>query len=152
MTRTVALFCVALFGSALEAQQPSLVGTWRISYTAGMRVENETSTPIMGSGTLTIEQRGDSLIGDLVTDPSAGLPQRPPAHLAAVTSAGEAVFTSRTTATVNINGDRRETTAISTWTLRASGDTLSGTVQRTIEGIAAGPQGPSPVTGTRQKS
>lgn len=150
MLRTIVLS--ALFGTALQAQQPPLVGTWRITYTAGVRMENGMSTPIMGSGTLTIALQGDSLVGELVTDSSAGLPSRPPARLAATVSAGEATFTSRSKATVNINGNRQEATAVSTWTLRASGDSLSGSVRRTLEGFDAPPQGPSPVTGTRQKS
>jgi hypothetical protein len=151
MTPTIALLLI-LSGLGLPAQQPSLVGTWRISYPAGMRVENGMSTPIMASGTLTIEARGDSLIGELVTDSTAGLPPRPPAHLAAATSAGEATFVSRTQAKVNINGELSERTAVSTWSLRAKGDTLSGTVQRRLEGFGAGDQGPSPVTGTRRKA
>jgi hypothetical protein len=152
MIRPIALFfALSTAASPLGAQQLPLAGVWRISYAAGFRVENGTATPIMATGTLTIAQQGDSLIGDLVTDPSPSLPQRPPAHLAAPASAGAAVFISRTTATVNINGDKREATAVSTWTLRASADSLSGTVQRSIEGLEAGTQGPSPVTGTRRK-
>jgi hypothetical protein len=151
MMRTIVL-CSALFGSALSAQQPPLVGTWRITYTAGMRMEDGISTPIMATGTLTIAVQGDSLIGELVTDSSPGLPPRPPARLMAVATTGEATFTSRSKATVNVNGDRQEAMAVSTWTLRASGDTLSGSVRRALEGFPVGPQGPSPVTGTRQRS
>jgi hypothetical protein len=150
MLRTIVFS--ALFGTMLQAQQPALVGTWRITYTAGLRMENGMSTAIMGSGTLTIVAQGDSLIGELVTDSSAGLPPRPPARLAATASTGEATFTSRSKAMVNIKGNRQEATAVSTWTLRASGDSLSGSVRRTLEGFDAPPQGPSPVTGTRQTS
>jgi hypothetical protein len=150
MLRTV-VFCSALFGGVLQAQQPPLVGTWRITYTAGVRMENGFSTPVMAAGTLTIAVRGDSLIGELVTDSSPGLPPRPLARLVATASAGEATFTSRSRATVNINGTRQEATAVSTWTLRASGDSLSGSVRRRLEDFDAPPQGPSPVTGTRRK-
>lgn len=38
MLRTIVLS--ALFGTVLQAQQPPLVGTWRITYTAGLRMEN----------------------------------------------------------------------------------------------------------------
>jgi len=151
MTRSLALILFALSASALEAQQAPLVGTWRISYPAGMRIENGTPTPIMATGTLTIKVQHDSLIGDLRTDPAPGRPKRPRVRLAAATSADTAVFTSHTKATVNINGNIREATAVSTWTLFASGDVLSGTLARTVEGLDAAGSTPGQVTGTRKK-
>ena len=114
-------------------------------------MENGSDTPIMATGSLTIEARDDSLTGTLVTDGSPDMPARPPARLAARTPAGDATFTSRTRATVNINGDQRDVTAVSTWILRVRGDTLAGTVERRLEGDEVGPQGPSPVTGTRRR-
>ena len=152
MTRTLALFFV-LCGSALPPQQQQpIVGVWQISYPVGMRLENGTAEPIMATGTLTIAARGDSLIGELVTDSTPGLPGRAPARLLGRASVGEAVFTSNSKVTVNVNGTRSQGTAVSTWTLRARGDTLSGTVERRLEGVDVPPQEPGPVTGTRRKS
>lgn len=150
MTRTFVVV-LTLCSSALQAQQQPLVGAWQISYPAGLRIENGAPTPIMATGWLTIEAKGDSLIAELVTDPSPDLPVRPPARLAAKASAGDATFISRTTATLNINGAEREATAVGTWMLGARGDTLSGTVERMLEGHELGTQGPKPVTGTRRK-
>ncbi len=151
MTRTIALAFI-LCSPALQAQQrPSLTGVWRISYPAGLRLENGEPRLVMANGTLTIAARGDSLVGHLVADSTPGLPRRPPARLAGRASAGEAIFTSRTKATLNVNGTRSEATAVSTWILRARGDTLSGTVERRLEGVAARPQEPGPVTGTREQ-
>jgi hypothetical protein len=151
MIHAIAFLC-ALYGAALPPQQSSLVGVWHISYQAGLRLENGAATPIMETGTLTVTVKGDSLIGDLVPDPSPGSSPRSPARLAAAASDAEAVFMSRTEATLNINGVRREATAVSTWRLRARGDTLSGTVARRLEGVDVPPQEPGPVTGTRRKT
>ncbi len=151
MTRPIVLL-LALAGSTLQGQHQPLVGVWRISFPAGMRVENGVPTPIIGSGTLTIEAKGDSLIGDLVADSLPGRPARPPAHLAAAAGSGQIVFNSRTKAMVNINGDLREVTALSDWTLQAKGDSLSGTLRRRLEGFDDGNPEPGPVTGTRRKS
>jgi hypothetical protein len=150
MTRAFVVF-LTVCSSALQAQQQPLVGTWQVTYPAGLRIENGAPTPIMASGALTIEARDDSLIGQLVTDSSPDLPARPPARLAARANGGDVIFISRTRATLSLNGDERETTAVSTWTLVARGDTLSGTVERRLEGLEAHSQGPAPVTGTRRK-
>lgn len=149
MTRPT-LLLLALAGSTLQGQHQPLVGAWRISFPAGRRVKNGFATTIMANGTLTIEAQGDSLIGELVADSSPGRPTRPPARLAAA-NAEEAVFASRTQATVNVNGETREVTAFSTWTLRAKGDSLSGTLQRRLEGFTEENAEPGPVIGTRKR-
>jgi hypothetical protein len=87
----------------------------------------------------------------LVTDPNPALPARPPAHLAGKLGPGEAVLVSRTKATISINGSAGEAVAVSTWKLQAKGDSLSGTVERKLEGHEMGNQEPKPVTGTRKK-
>jgi len=151
MNRAI-LFVLPPLGSGLTAQQPPLVGTWEISFPAGMRMENGIETPLTATGVLTIEAKDDSLIATLVTNPSPDLPARPPARLAARVSAGAASFISRTTARLNINGDEREATAVSTWVLEAKGDILEGTVERRLEDVDMRPQAPRPVTGTRRQS
>lgn len=151
MLYAIAFVC-ALCGLAPQPQQPALVGVWRISYQAGMRLENGAATPLMATGTLTVAVKGDSLIGTLVTDPAQGFPRRPPTRLAAAAGAGAVVFVSRSRATLNINGERTAATALSTWRLRARGDTLSGTVARRLEGVDVPPQEPGPVTGRRGRS
>ncbi len=49
-----------------------------------------------------------------------------------------------------MNGVEREAISISTWVLTATGDSVSGTVQRRLEGMAMGPQPPGSLTGTRK--
>jgi hypothetical protein len=117
-----------------------------------MRIEDGSATPLIATGLLTIEVKDDSLIGNLVTNPSPDVPARPPARLAARVTVGEAVFVSQTEARLNMNGEERKATAVSTWTLRAAGDSIGGTVERKLEGIEMGNQGPQPVSGVRQKS
>ena len=116
-----------------------------------MRVADGEATPIMASGTLTVRLEADSLIGTLVTNPAPDMPERPPVRLAAKASSGEATFTAHGTATINVNGAKHEAAVVSTWVLRAKGDSLEGTVERKIDSPEAGPQEPRPVTGVRKK-
>ncbi|HXI20531.1 MAG TPA: hypothetical protein VNH46_05575 [Gemmatimonadales bacterium] len=149
--RRALVVSLSFLSSALAAQQPSLVGTWQVSYPGGARIENGAVTVLRATGVLTIEAQDDSLIATLVQDPAPDLPARPPARLAAARTAGPATFISRSTAKINMNGDEQDATAVSTWVLQATGDSLSGTVARRIEGFDMATQPPNPVTGTRRK-
>jgi len=142
---------LALGGTALQAQESPFAGSWRLSYPIGMQMTNGMPTPILGTGVLTVEANSDSLIGTLVTDPDPDLPSRPPARLAAGLTTGEAVFTSYAAGKVNMSGQERDIDVVSTWTLKAAGDSISGTVSRQIEGFEGMGQEPQPVTGTRRK-
>jgi len=149
MIRTI-LPCLILGTSALSAQQQSLVGTWNLSYPAGMRIENGEATPLMATGVLTVMTTDDSLIGNLTTNPSDDIPERPPTRLAGVaTGAGETTFVSRSEARLNINGEVQKATVVSSWKLGVTGDSLAGTVERKIDGFDMGNSGPQPVSGVR---
>jgi hypothetical protein len=149
MIRALAL-ALALCGSTLKAQQP-LVGGWRISFPAGMRMTNGSAETLMATGTLTIAARGDSLIGMLATDSGAGLASRPALRLAGTASGALARLVAHSKATINLNGNVQEATAVSTWTLRAIGDSLTGTVTRSIQGMEDMDQPAQPVTGRRRR-
>jgi hypothetical protein len=151
MNRSI-LLCLCLMSSTLHAQQHSLIGVWQVRYAAAVRNMDGVVTPIMATGTLKVEGVRDSLVGTLVADSGANMPSRPPLRLAALSKPGEVVFLSQSKATLNMNGESQEATVISTWTLGAKGDSLSGTVVRSLVGIEAGPQEPQPVTGHRRKS
>jgi hypothetical protein len=150
---TTLLVSLPLFALPVAAQEHALVGAWTISYTAGMRMSGGTPTPITATGTLSFVVQGDSLVGTLVTDPIEGAPPRPPSRMAARHAAGEVTFVQRSPAQVNMNGEVREATGVSTWVLRADGDALQGTVQRRLEGLEGVqlPDQPAqPVTGRRK--
>jgi hypothetical protein len=140
---------VAGNGSALAQANP-LVGSWKISFVAGTRVENGVSTTITGTGKLIVQVQGDSLIARLIPDPIEGA-ARPESRLAAPNRADPAEFIQRGKAHVNLNGEVKEVTSVSTWTLTANGDELSGTVERRLEGMDAPSRGPQPVSGSRIK-
>jgi hypothetical protein len=156
MRRTALLATVFLASPlALSAQSHPLVGEWKLAMVVGGRMENGTVTPINGTGTLTVSVVGDSLVANLATDPIEGRPTRPPARMAALNKSGDLVFVSRSTATLNINGEAREGTGVSTYTLKVNGDNLEGTVQRRIEGVEGVqlPDQPAqPLTGKRTKA
>jgi len=150
MTLAITLLLV-LSASPLVAQHP-LVGAWQVSFPAGVRLENGIATPIAASGVLTVVAQGDSLIGNLIIDLAPEGPARPPLRLAALAGEGEATFVSRTKATIIRNGGQTEAGVTSTWTLGVRGDSLEGTVERKLEGVQDGSQGPQPVTGKRRNS
>jgi hypothetical protein len=150
MTRTFVVLLVLSHG-ALHAQQSPLAGAWKVTYPAGMRIENDVATPIMATGSLTVQPAGDSLIATLTTDRAPDMPARPPLRLAAKSGSAEATFIGNSKATINVNGAEHEAAVVSTWVLRAQGDSLSGTVARKIDSPEAGPQEARPVTGVRKK-
>ncbi len=142
---------LAISAASLPAQQ-ALVGAWKVSYAGEVRVENGAPTVTTRTGVLTIAAAGDSLIANLVTDASPDLPPRPPLRLATRASGEQAVFESRSTATLNMGGNMQTATAVSTWTLKVNGDRLEGSLARRLEGMEGPPVAPQPVTGTRQKT
>ena len=149
--RRALVFALALAASSLQAQQHPLVGSWQVSFLAGMSIENGVETPIIGTGTLTIEAQGDSLIGTLVRDLIPEIGERPPARLAGVADGEVVTLISATTANLTVNGASQTAPVVSTWKLTAKGDALEGTVARTIEGFDEMAR-PTAVTGTRNKS
>ena len=150
MTRKLVVLLTLCHG-VLHAQQSPLVGTWQVNFQAGMRIEDGVATPILATGTFTVESVADSLIGTLATNPAPDMPARPPVRLSAKASTGEATFVAHSKATINVNGAEHEANVVSTWVLWAKGDSLAGTVARMIDSPEAGPQEPTPVTGTRKK-
>jgi len=156
MDRSALLAAALLTGSVSLSTAQShdhhpLVGVWSITFPAGSRIENGTPTVITGTGRLRVEASGDSLVARLQADPVEGRPARPEARFAAKAGGDEVVFTQRSSVSININGESREATAISTWTLTAKGDKLEGTLARRVGGAEIPAQAPQPVTGSRVK-
>lgn len=155
--RRTALLATTLFAAptALLAQSHPLVGSWSITYPAGMRHENGVATPITGTGTLAVVLQGDSLVATLTPNPIEGQPTRPPTRMVAAMAGDDATFVSRGTATLNLGGETRTATSVSTYVLRATGDALEGTVTRRLEGVddlPMPPQPAQPLTGVRTKA
>jgi len=151
LSRLIALNAVALTG--LAAQAPSLAGAWQVSYPRGTMIENGEATVMWGTGTLTIVAQGDSLIGTLAADPVPNVTPKPPVRLAGKAASPEAIFISNSEATLNMNGDMKTATVVSTWTLAVKGDSLVGTVDRKLQGYDMGDDQPAQaVKGARKKS
>lgn len=154
MRRFALLFAAFVLPHLAHAQSHPLVGEWSVSYAGGMRIENGERVPMNVSGTLTVVAEGDSLVATLKSEPPAGAPpgaaNRPPARFAARTVAGKVTFVHRSEATLNMNGEQSRRTAISTYVLEATADTLTGTILRQIEGLEIGSE-PQPFNGKRAK-
>jgi hypothetical protein len=148
----IAAACLALVVSAppLAAQTHPLAGRWQIDYVRGKRIENGDETIIRGAATLTLELRGDSLVGTLERPASPEQPAPTPQRFAAKPTATGAVFVVKTVMTNNNNGEITTREAVMAWTLRATGDALEGTLLFSIPGMDMGAE-PTPVSGTRIK-
>lgn len=135
--------------AAAQSGSP-LLGKWSIEYERGRRMENGTVTPVMGTGTLTIESRGDSLVATLSGQTRPDGSAVPPLVMGGKNTAAGAVFLQKGQATLNINGEQRAVESLVTWTLAASGDELRGTLLRELPGAGVQvPTEPAPVKGTR---
>jgi hypothetical protein len=109
---------------------------------------NGEATIITGKGTVSIAQTGDSLVATFETGPRPDGTTAPPSTAIGRMTPDGAVFVQKQTVTVNMNGDEQQREITATWTLQASGDTLTGTIARTVPGMADGPP-PGAVKGTR---
>lgn len=144
----VALLCLPTLANA---QSHPLVGKWNVELVAGQRIENGVSTMVTTTGTLDVVLQGDSLIATLTVVPIEGSPQRSPSRLAGKRVDGTMTFISRSEGMINANGEMQSFQAISTWSLKSSGDTLEGSVSRELVGVSIPDMGAQPVKGTRVK-
>lgn len=151
MRRPLLLAALLLLPGALAAQSHPLVGTWNVTVPAGMRMENGEATPIMAKGSFAFSVVGDSIIGMLKNDPIEGQPERPAKRVAAKLTAGAVTFVSIGEAKMNMNGEEMVRTSTSTYRFEVDGDTLKGTLDRSIEGLNLDMGGAQPITGTRAK-
>lgn len=139
---------LVLLPVAAHAQAHPLVGSWDVEYQAGMRIENDTPTPIMAKATLVVALAGDSLVATLTAAPNPDLPPRTPQRFAARFAAGPVQFVQRTTVTMNRDGEETRHPATVTWRLEVNGNELKGTIERAVEGLEmAAP--PGTITGKR---
>ena len=152
---TRAFFAVALLATVpvarpVAAQSMPLVGKWHLEYERGRRMENGESTPIMGTGEITIAQSGDSLLATLQPGPRPDGSAAPPATFGGRLAGDEATFVQKVKATININGEERVQELTITWKLSATGDALTGTMSRVLPMMPDAPMA-SPVKGTRTR-
>lgn len=146
----VSILALTSWAGPVQAQGAHpLVGAWNVSIPAGTRIENGVPSVIRGTGKLTVELVGDSLVVLLAVDPVEGMPARPPVRFAAKAGPGAVEFIHRSSAHININGNEQDAVSISTWSLSATGDALTGSVSRRVEGFEMPSAGPQPVSGTR---
>lgn len=146
------LFALAAGAAPLVAQSAgAIVGKWSIEYERGRRMENGEATSVMGTGTLTIVQQGDSLVATLETPPRPDGTPSPPATIGGKINGGGAVLVQKQRIRIQMNDEVQTPEITVTWTLEANGDSLTGTLARALPN-APEPQQPSPVKGTRVKA
>ncbi|MEQ1690929.1 MAG: hypothetical protein ABMA00_06570 [Gemmatimonas sp.] len=138
--------------SAAAQAATAVVGKWEIEYARGQRVENDVVTNIMAKGTITISQSGDSLLATLEQPPRPDGTPTPTATLSGRITSGQAVLVQKQTVQLNMDGQMHSAEAITTWTLQATGDAMTGSIAREIPSMPMPPRDPSPVKGTRIKA
>jgi hypothetical protein len=150
MLRVLLLGMVSLGAAPLIDSNP-IVGTWKVTYPAGTRVENGEQSVILGTGTLTIQAQADSLFGELVPDPVPDLPAQKPTRMTGLAGNGPVALVAHLAGMVEVNGARRLVTFTSTWQLEARGDSLVGTLSHQVEDAGVMTQDPGPVRGVRAR-
>ena len=151
----IRLLAVALVLASVQQSDPHpLEGIWKISFPWHIEVVNGVVTPTMEAGELRVEVKGDSLIAVVARMPTADSPTPRPIRLSALRAGTPAItFETRDQVTVSSpDGGERSMTAISIWTLEPSGDQLSGTLERRLEGAPTRGHGPLPLTGSRART
>ena len=139
---------VTVSASAAFSQASPLAGTWQVEYQRGVRNENGDITVIMGKAKLSLEQRGDSLVGQFAAEPGDDGRVPPPLQFAGKSGGASATFHTVSESRINFNDEIRVVKVNITWALTAAGDALTGTMQRSFEGMEMSNE-PTPVTGTR---
>ena len=156
MFRTLLLtasLALAWSTAPLAAQTaPSLAGRWNIEWELGRIIQNDDVRIIKATGTLSVVPSGDSLLASFeVKSRSDGAPLPKPFTLSGRANGDGATFLQRQEARLNMNGEEMVRQVKVTWNLRATGDTLTGDMQREIEGLMMGSGDAAPVTGSRVK-
>jgi hypothetical protein len=139
---------VTVSATTAFSQASPLAGTWRVEYQRGLRNENGEITVLMGTAKLSLEQRGDSLVGQLAPEPGDDGRTPPPIQFAGASSGSSATFHTVSESRINFNEEVRVVKVNITWELSATGDALTGTMQRSMEGMEM-PSEPTPIKGTR---
>lgn len=148
----VVISAVLLAPISLAAQAASpLTGKWSIEWESGRRMENGETTIIKSTGDLEISAAGDSLVATVTArSRTDGMAPPKPFTMAGKRTAVGAQFKQTSSVTINMNGEERQQTVTSTWTLIANGDELQGTLSRELPGMPMSPE-PAPITGKRAR-
>ncbi len=152
MLRSVMLAgLIAAIPATVHAQAHPLAGTWSIEYPEGGRIEAGQASLMTRKGTLTVEARTDSLIGTLAPQPIEGQPARPAMRFAGARVDGTATLAQRSEGRMVRDGEESVRIMITTMMLEVSGDELSGSVGRQIEGMEVALHDPQSLKGVRVK-
>lgn len=141
---------VTLMAPPSHAQQAPLAGTWEFDLMVGRKGPDGGMVPGTAKARLTITEVGDSLVAVLEREAVDDTPARPPARMATRRGSGsEATFTQESLATLSAAGDERATMARTTWTFKAEGDVLAGTMAIRLEGVGIPDMAPRSFKGRR---
>ena len=154
MSSRVAVFTALtmLFSAPTRAQTTNpLIGRWTVEYEVGRVMEDGEARGIRGTGTFTVAQSGDSMLVTIQGPVRPDGTPRPPATIGARATDGTTTFVQKSKATVNMNGTESTHEVVITWSLKAVGDSLSGTLSRTMQDMPE-MAAPSAVSGTRVKA
>lgn len=145
----LALAAALVSPSSLAAQVSPLVGKWTIEWESGRRMENGETTIIKSTGDLEISVSGDSLLASVTPrSRTDGMPAPKPFTMGGQRTAAGALFQQTSSVTINFNGEERQQTVTSKWSLSVDGTTLQGSIARELPGMPISPE-PAPITGKR---
>jgi hypothetical protein len=153
MTRFISALAVALtLTPPATAQSRPVLGTWSIEWELGRRVENEDVQIIKATGTLTLKTVGDSVLATVtVASRSDGMPAPKPYTMSGKLTTDGAALSQVQQMRMNVNGEETVHEARVTWRVTATGDALSGEIEREMPGMMAAGGPPTRITGTRVK-
>lgn len=152
MRRTALSLLTVLVTPHTLMQSHPLIGEWAVRMPVGVRLEGGANTDIVSPGTLRVTAAGDSLIGILQLDALENRPRPRERRLAGVRSGETVTFAYAATAQISENGETTTRPVITTYTLTAHGDSLSGLLKRVVESSGHLPDLPEQrISGTRRR-
>jgi hypothetical protein len=139
---------ILLAASSLRAQTHPLVGVWDVDVVAAHKLEDHgTTTPIMSKGVFSFTVEGDSLIAMIKVQLS---PSPTPIRVATLLGSDTATFVRASRAITTENRTMSAKPMTTTFRFFAVGDSLRGTITRTLENPNDPAAGSSPVSGVRR--
>lgn len=135
--------------SLSHPQTHPLVGKWDVQLPSTKVMQKGGSVDVEPKGELAFAIEGDSIVGTLKTLAPEGATAPTPMRLSAKVVEGRVTFVVRKEAQLVSASDVMTKTAVIRYEFEANGNSLKGSVERSIEGIGVAMGGAQPITGKK---